>query len=147
MTKVEFEKWVDEMLTEYRKTAKRFTIAVDDYTGTTLCGDDKTGKCAMARCHPNDNYNYSYGKAIAYARCRGYEIPKLTTYKKLSEMEYGDKFKFDIGFGCYMTYTFIAKSTLYDQYIIEEEELTGGVIKPPRLLYLTYDNEEYEMVE
>lgn len=147
MNKVDFKKWAEKMVTEYHKEVNRFIIAVSDYNGITLCGDSQTGKCGMARCHPDDKFNRSYGMAIAYARCRGYEIPKLTTYKKISEMKYGDKFKFDIGFGCYMTYTFIAESTLCNQYIIEEEELTGGVIKPPRLLYLTYNNEEYEMVE
>lgn len=135
MNKTEFNKWVDKMLAEYNKTAERFTIAVNDYTGTTLCGDDKTGKCAMARCHPNDNYNYSYGKAIAYARCRGYAIPKLTTYKKLSEMKYGDKFlnAFDN-----KMFAFINKSTTYNKYIVEN--ITEGYI-------CYYFNGEYEMVE
>lgn len=137
MNKVEFEKWVDEMLTEYRKTAKRFTIAVNDYTGITLCGDDKTGKCAMARCHPNDNYNYSYGKAIAYARCRGYAIPKLTTYKKLSEMKYGDRF---LGLSGNGIYAFIGNSVISDRYIIE------NTIKEYSF-YCPNNDKEYEMVE
>lgn len=137
MNKVEFEKWVNKMMTEYRKTAKRFTITVNDYTGTTLCGDAKTGKCAMARCHPNDNYNYSYGKAIAYARCRGYAIPKLTIYKKLSEMEYGDRFFLN---ACSNEiYAFIGHSFAIDTYIIEKVKNT--------CLYYLDDDIEYEMVE
>ena len=140
MNKVEFDKWVDKMLTEYRKTAKRFTIAVNDYTGTTLCGDDKTGKCAMARCHPNDNYNYSYGKAIAYARCRGYEIPKLTTYKKLSEMKYGEKFKVKNDL---YEFIFIGENPLKKNYYITVERYASGVPTVEERC----DNKEYEMVE
>lgn len=137
MNKVEFNKWVDKMLAEYNKTTKRFTMAVNDYTGTTICGDDKTGKCAMARCHPNDNYNYSYGKAIAYARCRGYEIPKLTTYKKLSEMEFGDRF---LSTFANKQYAFIGKSAICDRYIVEN-------VTEMYVCYHPNNDEKYEMVE
>lgn len=135
MNKVEFEKWIDEMVTEYCKKILRFEMAVDNYRGITLCGDRKTGKCGMARCHPDDEFNDLYGEAIAYARCRGYKIPKLTTTKKLSEMKYGDKFLDTFG---NKQYAFIGKSTNCDRYIVEN--ITEG--------YLCYVfDEEYEMVE
>jgi hypothetical protein len=51
-----------------------------------------TGNVGIARLHPDDNYVFETGVAIAYARCKGIEIPKVSTYKKLSEMKNGENF-------------------------------------------------------
>ena len=137
MNKAEFEKWVDKMLAEYTNKIRRFDIAICEYNGTVLCGDSKTGKCGMARCHPEDKFNYSYGKAIAYARCRGYDVPKLTTYKKITDMKYGDKFK---GITTNNIYSFIGKSTTAKRYIVES-------ITHSYTAYIYDMGQEFEMVE
>ena len=42
--------------------------------------DEKTGKIAKSFCNPSDMYNPFIGRAIAYARLRGIEIPPMETY-------------------------------------------------------------------
>ena len=88
-----FFDWVAEMV--MRIDYERFNTyrpSTGD-TNIVICFDNHTGKVGVARCNPSDNFNLDIGKAIAYARCRGYEVPKQTTYKKLSEMKNGDIFK------------------------------------------------------
>lgn len=139
MNKVEFEKWVHKMIQEMQKgrDTERYCYGYRNNTGVFVVGDRRTGKTGMSRCHPDDEYNFNYGLAIAYARCKGYEIPKLTTYKKLSEMKYGDRF-LDISNN--RIYAFIGNSAISDRYIVENtiDEYS---------CYCLNSDEEYEMVE
>lgn len=139
MNKTEFDKWVNKMIQEMAKgrNTERYCYGYRNNTGVFVVGDRRTGKTGMSRKHPDDEYNFNYGMAIAYARCKGYEIPKLTTYKKLSEMKYGDKF---LGTFDNKIYAFIGNSTIYNTYIVEN-------ITEKCICYHINDNEEYEMVE
>jgi hypothetical protein len=90
MTKREFAKWTQTRTREVAKSVRYgCTVAKN---GTTVCVDTLTGKVGIARLHPDDNYVFETGVAIAYARCKGIEIPKVSTYKKLSEMKNGENF-------------------------------------------------------
>lgn len=83
MTREEFNSWVDTMVKgiDYKRFySYRFPGPNDR---TFYCYDKKTHKVGVAVCHPNDKFNMDIGKAIAYARCRGYSIPKIDTYKTL----------------------------------------------------------------
>lgn len=92
MTK--FDKWVRDMYLKFAKECKKgkceVTYLSDDTI--TLCYDKKNNKVGIAKRHPEDKPDRELGVAIAYARCKGYEIPKPTVYKKLSEMENGEMF-------------------------------------------------------
>jgi hypothetical protein len=92
-----------------------------------------TGNVGIARLHPDDDYVFETGVAIAYARCKGIEIPKVSTYKKLSEMKNGEMFKDMFGY----TYRYIGKNGVYPvSYCLEDKR------------YCTMPfNIEYEMVE
>lgn len=139
MNKTEFNKWVDKMIQEMAKgrNTERYCYGYRNNTGVFVVGDRRTGKTGMSRKHPDDEFNFNYGLAIAYARCKGYKVPKLTTYKKLSEMEYGDRFFLN---ACSNEiYAFIGHSFAIDTYIIEK-------VKDTCLYYLD-DDIEYEMVE
>lgn len=88
--KTKFDIWVDKMIAELNNNANRYTsVSSPD---TTFCYDKRTGKIGMARRHPDDKPKFSIGKAIAYARCRGYEVPKQNSFKYLHDMKNGDKF-------------------------------------------------------
>jgi hypothetical protein len=90
MTKREFAKWTQTRTREVAKSVRYgCTVAKN---GTTVCVDTLTGKVGIARLHPDDDYVFETGVAIAYARCKGIEIPKVSTYKKLSEMKNGENF-------------------------------------------------------
>lgn len=88
--RTKFDIWVDKMIAELNDNTNRYTsVSSPD---TTFCYDKRTGKIGMARCHPDDKPKFSIGKAIAYARCKGYEVPRQTSLKYLHDMKEGDKF-------------------------------------------------------
>lgn len=90
MDKKEFAKWAQTRTKEVAKSVRYgCTVAKN---GTTVCVDTLTGNVGIARLHPDDDYVFETGVAIAYARCKGEEIPKITIYKKLSEMKNGERF-------------------------------------------------------
>ena len=91
MTRKQFDEWVEKMVEKYKH--ERFfngceTRAVKN---VVICVDCNH-KVGIAKCHPDDEFNPFIGTAIAYARMRGLEVPKVTIYKKLSEMKNGENF-------------------------------------------------------
>lgn len=91
MDKKEFAKWAQTRTKEVAKSVRYgCTVAKN---GTTVCVDTLTGNVGIARLHPDDEYDFATGVAIAYSRCKGEEVPKITIYKKLSEMKNGEIFK------------------------------------------------------
>ena len=105
MNKAEFENWVQKMWDKRFKDDKVNDVFIDG-RGVTIVYNRRNQKIGISRCHPKDRFNRQIGIAIAYARCKGYEVPKISTYKKFCELKNGDRFKiqntpyFFIG-GCY----------------------------------------------
>lgn len=135
--------WAWSAHQEVTRNCDRFFITATTMHSVkmTVCVDLETGKSGVARCHPEDIFNPIIGRAIAYARCRGYEIPKWTTYKTMEEMTNGEKFKLNG-----KIYTFIGYLKEYDHiagakvYVISENE--HDVTR-----FVTMPDEKYEMVE
>ena len=94
MTREEFNSWVDTMVKgiDYKRFRAYCFPSPDNKT--IYCYDNKAHKVGIASCHPDDEFNMKVGKAIAYARCRGYSIPKIDTYKTLKQMKHGDVFSY-----------------------------------------------------
>lgn len=90
MNKKEFNEWVKKML-EWKP--KHYTCWNMPKSPMIICVNEKNGKVGVARCHPDDKFVTSYGKAIAIARCAGKEVPTLATYKKMNELKNGDIFR------------------------------------------------------
>ena len=65
--KVSFVKFDNQNSQKNSKKRKVGFIAVDE----------ETGKIAKSFCNPSDDYNPLIGRAIAYARLRGIEIPPM----------------------------------------------------------------------
>lgn len=142
MTKIEFDKWVDEMGKKFyydNNVYKNYIDGRGDDRGVIIMYNFKNQKVGIARCHPNDTFVYKIGVAIAYARCKGYEVPKISTYKKLSEMKNGDKFYIDG-----VEHFFVGKSTALvrnrDYYAIID-------IKEDTIFRFEDSGKAYEMVE
>lgn len=134
MTRKQFGEWVVKMVEEYEKDDN---ILIRLFGSKTYVAYDfKTQKTSIARCHPKDAFVDEIGRAIAYARCKGYEIPKQSVYKKLSEMKNGDVF-----YGvCQQKFIYIGKNEKIGRYVIWDTLL--------RKYYKFYDSDtEYEMVE
>lgn len=89
MRRTEFDIWVDKMTREYNRSIRYY---FHHHCELTFCYDVRTNKVGIARRHPEDRHNEQIGRAIAYARCKGYEIPKQKVYKTLSAMENGEVF-------------------------------------------------------
>lgn len=135
-----FVVWAKKMNEERIKKGDRFFIHSANMD-LAYCVDLRTGKSGLARRRSNDAFNPDVGKAIAYARCRGYEIPKWVNYKAMKEMANGEKFKLSNG----KVYTFIGilcKTNPSDikTYVISENE--NDVTR-----FMSSPYEEYEMVE
>lgn len=133
-------KWADKMEKERAKKCNRFLISTAG-KNVTYCVDLRTGKSGLARCRPSDAYNSIVGKAVAYARCRGYDIPEWTIYKTMEEMTNGEKFRFNE-----KIYTFIGylgrvnNSSDIKTYVISENN--NDVTR-----FMSFPYERYEMVE
>ena len=135
--------WAWNVHQEVSKNCDRFFITATNMHSVTItvCADLKTGKSGVARCHPEDTYNPIVGRAIAYARCRGYEIPKWTTYKAIGEMKNGERFKHNG-----KIYTFIGYFKEWDDYSdikVYATSCNGDDLKS----FASFPYEEYEMVE
>ena len=71
----------------------RYDISIRLQYRTINIIDTKYNKHGSSKCSENDGFNANIGITIAYYDMMGWELPKKTVYKKLSEMEQGDIFK------------------------------------------------------
>ena len=89
-----FDKWVRDMYLRCSSEClkDRCEVSYLSNDDITLVYDKKKNKVGIAKRHPKDKIDRELGVAIAYARCKGYDVPKKPVYKKLSEMKNGDRF-------------------------------------------------------
>jgi hypothetical protein len=137
MNKKEFDKWAEDMSkkVDYKRIFTYQLPSGDKCDNVVICYDKITGKTGVARCHPQDKFNFVWGKAIATARCLGIEVPKITVEKKLSEMKYGEKFIGPYG----QKYYFIAKHPVKSEQCIVLRIVDNHAIN--------FHDNFYEMVE
>lgn len=72
----------------------RFVLNVND-NGTTSILNKGKGYVGFSKCSKNDNYNYWFGIAIAWARYKGEDLPEFSV--KVKDLKIGDKFKYNNG--------------------------------------------------
>ena len=132
MTKKEFKKWTKKMCRKVTAEEIHNNCDIVVRNNVTVCVDSN-GKIGIAKCCSDDIFDYDIGIAIAYARCKGIEVPKIAIRKKLSEMKNGEMFKDMFGH----TYRYIGKNGVYPvSYCLEDKR------------YCTMSfNIEYEMVD
>jgi len=115
-----FGEWVRRMVNQYEEDD---SILIRLFGSKTYVAYNfKTQKTSIARCHPKDVFVEEIGRAIAYARCKGYEIPKVEVYKKLSEMKNGEKFITSSG----DTYRYIARDDYKGVFVVYNESRKYG---------------------
>lgn len=88
-----FMEWVRQMNTEYYNAPSYIRAYYENDSKYTILVNHHTGKVTKAKCHENDTFNESIGVAIAWARYKGYEIPKQGQIINISKLKYGQKFK------------------------------------------------------
>lgn len=140
MTKIEFDNWVDEMYEKFCCDNNVQATFFDEQITTAIVYHFKKRKIGIARCHPDDKFNRETGIAIAYARCKGIEVPKISTYKKFCQLKNGDRFNYGN-----IYYLFIGKCLDDDhEYCYAIQNLATHRIKTVSTIYY---NAEVEMVE
>ena len=132
MTKTQFDKWVMRMIERYKNERLFSDCESREVKDVVICVD-RNHNVGIAKCHPDDKYNVNVGIAIAYARMRGIRVPKVITYKKLSEMKNGDRFYNKGG----SEFTFIGKNK--GKYVV------WNYLNDKYVEWLTDD--EYEVVD
>ena len=75
MNKKKFKQWVKKTFRDFQKNKQ--VIAYSGCSGVVIVYDTTAVKSAIAKCHPQDTFDYDTGVAIAYARLKGIEIPKV----------------------------------------------------------------------
>ena len=93
----DFNKWALSMYDEYMRVSqtncprwKEYRYAVKDSIRTTIL-DLKKGKSGSSRCHKED-FSMRIGIGVAWARLRGYEVPKERKPITLKNLPNGEKF-------------------------------------------------------
>ena len=83
MTEQQFKEWVDKYYWEFRE-GNNFVLYVfgDEVNAANsphgvIIINRKNGKIARSYCHPDDEWDYETGVAVAYANYMGVEIPKV----------------------------------------------------------------------
>ena len=94
MTREEFNKWAERAYNHAQRNRSCYIGTIPN-SNATICYDTTTGKVGVARCHPDDDFDFVVGTAIAYTRCYDFEVPTIIEMKKLSEMKNGDVFFYD----------------------------------------------------
>ena len=90
MTKRDFTKWAKVRVQRVAESARYGCTVAEN--GTTICVDTVTGNVGVAKLHPDDEYDFATGVAIAYSRCKGEEVPKITIYK--NKGLWGDTYRY-----------------------------------------------------
>ena len=69
--------WARKAWEELTNADTLLDYLVNRFERTIIIINKRTGKTAIARCHPNDEFHVGDGVAIAFAKWHGVEIPKV----------------------------------------------------------------------
>lgn len=102
VTKKMFDRWINDLyeswLNRDRKIYKNLEFHTVD-AKTVYIINKKTGKTAYAHAHPNDVPSVAIGIAVAWARYRNMEIPKIgrlvTDESDIFDLKWRDRIVFD----------------------------------------------------
>lgn len=121
-----FKNWAykkDKEFKEFKKTRDYLQFCY--YENNVLLLDRRNGRVWKAVCHKDDTFDVRIGRGVAFAKYQGEEIPAEISKIKISELNYGDKFKFCANSNETLIYTYIAKHPLKNRCVISAE---NGVI-------------------
>lgn len=90
MNKKEFKQWVKKTYRDFQKDKQ--AIAYSDCSDVVIVYDTTAVKSAIAKCYPQDTFDYDTGVAIAYARLKGIEIPKVEEEPEFKRVGNGQEY-------------------------------------------------------
>lgn len=90
MNKKEFRQWVKKTYGDFQNDKQ--AIAYSGCSGVVIVYDTTAVKSAIAKCYPQDTFDYDTGIAIVYARLKGIEIPKVEEEPELKRVGNGQEY-------------------------------------------------------
>lgn len=90
MNKKEFKQWVKKTYRDFQKDKQ--AIAYSGCSDVVIVYDTTAVKSAIAKCYPQDTFDYDTGVAIAYARLKGIEIPKVEEEPEFKRVGNGQEY-------------------------------------------------------
>ena len=90
MNKKEFKQWVKKTYRDFQKDKQ--AIAYSGWSDVVIVYDPTAVKSAIAKCYPQDTFDYDTGVAIAYARLKGIEIPKVEEEPEFKRVGNGQEY-------------------------------------------------------
>lgn len=90
MDKKGFEQWVKKTYSDFQNDKQ--AIAYSGCSGVVIVYDTTAVKSAIAKCYPQDTFDYDTGIAIAYARLKGIEIPKVKEEPEFKRVGYEQEY-------------------------------------------------------
>lgn len=90
MNKKEFKQWVKKTYRDFQKDKQ--AIAYSGCSDVVIVYDITAVKSAIAKCYPQDTFDYDTGVAIAYARLKGIEIPKVEEEPEFKRVGNGQEY-------------------------------------------------------
>lgn len=77
--------------------SKRYNIFTVENTRWIGIYDTRKNKMAIARCHPDDIFDFKVGVMVAWCKLKNLRIPEFTVYEQLCDMKPNTLFKFKKG--------------------------------------------------
>lgn len=90
MNKKEFKQWVKKTYRDFQKDKQ--AIAYSGCSDVVIVYDTTAVKSAIAKCYPQDTFDYDTGVAIAYARLKEIEIPKVEEEPEFKRVGNGQEY-------------------------------------------------------
>lgn len=90
MNKKEFKQWVKKTYRDFQKDKQ--AIAYSGCSDVVIVYDTTAVKSAIAKCYPQDTFDYDTGVAIAYARLKGIEIPNVEEEPEFKRVGNGQEY-------------------------------------------------------
>lgn len=90
MNKKEFKQWVKKTYRDFQKDKQ--AIAYSGCSDVVIVYDTTAVKSAIAKCYLQDTFDYDTGVAIAYARLKGIEIPKVEEEPEFKRVGNGQEY-------------------------------------------------------
>ena len=90
MNKKEFKQVVKKTYRDLQKDKQ--AIAYSGCSDVVIVYDTTAVKSAIAKCYPQDTFDYDTGVAIAYARLKGIEIPKVEEEPEFKRVGNGQEY-------------------------------------------------------
>lgn len=84
--------WADEVYDDFCNDSDKIESSTDITTGISIVYDLRTGKSAFSKCPKGVKFDRIIGVAVAYARLKGREIPKVLQKTLLKNLVAGDEF-------------------------------------------------------